>query len=227
MLSILGTWMTLPLTFKQYSRSTAAFFLLSFLWGGEALLSQRARGAEILGWNSWRPEPNSNRGAVEELWNLYCISFWECLVFMKFPSTDCALPMWQWPSFRWQMLCCSTCVCIPWHCLLCCVSINISLIFYCFLSLVISWKRLVSLWWTCVSTRIRFFPGAVLLKWFCLWRLWLKSFPSSLQALSGCHVLGAVISSKGVKIKSPGGCGVKAACVHTMWNLKFFPSPLH
>lgn len=40
MLSILGTWMTLPLTFKQYSRSTAAFFLLSFLWGGEALLSQ-------------------------------------------------------------------------------------------------------------------------------------------------------------------------------------------
>lgn len=48
---------------------------------------KRAWGAEMLGWNNWRPEPKSNRSVVEELWNFYWISFWECLFFYEVPQS--------------------------------------------------------------------------------------------------------------------------------------------
>lgn len=111
--------------------------------------------------------------------------------------------------------------------LLHCVRISISQVFYIFW--VLSYPE--SIWYCCGEPVLvqgsDFFPGAVLLKWFCLWRLWLKSLPFSLQAVSGWHAPRNVIASKGVKIKSLGGGGVKAACVHTVWSRMFFPSPLH
>ena len=47
---------------------------------------KRGWGTEMLGWNGWRPEPKSNRSSVEELLNLYCISYWEYLGFYGVPQ---------------------------------------------------------------------------------------------------------------------------------------------
>lgn len=189
--------------------------------------SYKRWGTEMLGWNKWRPEPKSDKSAVEELSNLYCISFWECLGFYEVPQhrlqfsvpylCDNDLPSGgtSFAAARVRVFpdaACSTVLVSAFHW---------------FSTPFESCHILVSFWWTCVSTSTDFFPGAVLLKWFCLWRLWLESLPSSLRAVSGWHVPRDVIASKGVKIKSLGGCGAKAACVHTVWNLMFSPSPLH
>lgn len=204
--------------------SRAAFLLLAFLWGNSTVISVIKEHREQRGLGEITEDLSSSQaGVLWESCEILSVSPSENVWFiMKSPSADCSflcLTIWQWPSFRWQILCCSTAC-----------SAVLVLAFHWFSTDFESCHVLEppgTVVWTCASTRIWFFPRAVLLSWFCLWRLWLKSLPSSLWALAGWHVPRDVIASKVVKIKSLGGGGVKAACVHTVWNPKLFPSPLH
>lgn len=174
-----------------------------------------------------KTEPESNRSSVEELVNLYCISYWEYF-FLRSPTMQtaafCALPVWQWPSCRQQVLCCTVCVRIPWHCLHHCVSIRISLIFYvCWLlsylgSICYHFSEPVLVSGSDFFLESHCWSGFLCegCGLFCRWPL--------LQVTSGQRVFRDVVAPKGVQIKYTGVCGLKAMCIHTLWNLILFSS---